>query len=100
MQSTSDASHQSNHNNSIKNGSTEEPSHLTRAAIKSLQDSQEKKHHTNLNYILQIVRIRDLMADGKASAKSSTSASGANGAAGATTASDKPKPTKANIKYK
>ena len=95
MQSTSDASHQSNLNPTmIKNGAGEEPSHLTMAAIKHLQDSSEKKHHTNLDYILQIVRMRDLV-EGKASAAKSTNGGASNGAA-----ATPEKKNKANIKYK
>lgn len=67
-----------------KNGLMEEPRHLTTAAIKTLQDCQEK-NQTNKNLILQIVRMRDLN-EGKASAAK-------NGASSTNT-------KKASIKYK
>ena len=77
-----------------KNGAGEEPSHLTTAAIKHLQDSSEKKHHTNLDYFLQIVRIRDL-GENKATTAKTTNGASTNGAAASAE-----KKNKANIKFK
>ena len=37
-----------------------EPSHLTIAAIKKLSDPSCAKHHSKLDYVLQIVRVKDL----------------------------------------
>ena len=47
MQSTSDTSNQS-----ATHSKVDEPRHLTNRAIKYLQDSQETKHHFNLDYVL------------------------------------------------
>ena len=75
MQSTSDTSDRgTNHlangqpqptkvTNGVHNNShtDQSPRYLSAAAIKLLQENHEQKHHSNLNYILQIVRVRDLL---------------------------------------
>ena len=40
--------------------SIKEPTHLTTAAIKKLSDPSCAKHHSKLDYVLQIVRVKDL----------------------------------------
>jgi hypothetical protein len=55
MQSTSDTSNQSAAHTKV-----DEPRKLTTRAIKYLQDSHETKHHFNLDYVLQITRIREI----------------------------------------
>ena len=41
------------------------PKKLSTAAIKQLQENHDQKHITDVNYILQITRIKDLLAAAK-----------------------------------
>ena len=65
MQSTTATTSASNSNGSnlTVNGAmipVKQPSHLTIAAIKKLSDPLCAKHHSKLDYVLQIVRVKDL----------------------------------------
>ena len=86
MHSTSDTSNQSmtlansgkagvknqEHDSEMAQGT---PKKLSTAAIKQLQESHDQKHITDVNYILQITRIKDLLAAAKNGSASKNGAS-------------------------
>ena len=60
MKSTTSSNNGSNKGANGAITSIKEPTHLTTAAIKKLSDPSCAKHHSKLDYILQIVRVKDL----------------------------------------
>ena len=60
MQSTTTSNNGSNKEGNGALTALKDPTHLTTAAIKKLSDPSCAKHHSKLDYILQIVRVKDL----------------------------------------